>query len=293
VGTRPGGIAYHRCRKSKIKCINTGGDAPCETCIRNGKECTYPEATPAPPKRPDPPTGVKTDGVAERKKLRKIDDISKIDSSIPAAIFAEEVLSASYLSETIWSQVFESPATSLAYMTLKQMSNWLRMAETYVEYFRIMVKYYEHVKQDHERCTGKTLSSNPAEEGTLSVCIGGGGLEEWKKRLKVVKHGEILPVDDERSELGTARWRGSSVGDDDSYHAEQTKTPRSKLLAGEPDIPNIPTYGSWQEVGEFLMTAQSLPWNLVPGGIDQFAHGSQDLLPEDSGNGSWGSMSSV
>jgi len=30
-------------------------------------------------------------------------------------------------------------------------------------------------------------------------------------------------------------------------------------LAGEPDIPNIPTYGSWQEVGEFLMTAQSLP----------------------------------
>ncbi|KAK1754076.1 hypothetical protein QBC47DRAFT_34411 [Echria macrotheca] len=219
----------------------------------------------------------------------------------------------------------KSPATSLAYTTLKQMSTCLRMAETYVEYFRDMVKYYEYVKQDYERFTGKKSSSNPAEEGKLSVRMGGGGLEEWKKGFKVVKHGEILPVDDDRSSSRDSTMEpGSSVGPDNSYHAEQTKTPRSKFtlinnnhnqdymdakidspsgdqdpvwlqsscnmqrfssqssyavpspqvaqsvsaLAGEPDIPNIPTYGSWQEMGEYLMTAQSLPWNLVPGSID-------------------------
>jgi len=100
-------IACQRCRKSKIKCNNTGGDSPCETCIRNGKECTYPEATPLPVKRPEPPSSVKSDAAADRKRLRKIDDISKIDSAIPAAVFAEEVLSAPYLSEGIWSQIFE------------------------------------------------------------------------------------------------------------------------------------------------------------------------------------------
>ncbi|KAK3936274.1 fungal-specific transcription factor domain-containing protein [Diplogelasinospora grovesii] len=98
-------IACYRCRKSKIKCNNTGGDAPCETCIRNGKECTYPEAVPVPPKRPDPPA--RTDNSADRKRLRRIDDIGKLDGAIPAAVFAEEVLTAPYLSETIWSQVFD------------------------------------------------------------------------------------------------------------------------------------------------------------------------------------------
>jgi len=123
-------IACQRCRKSKIKCNNTGGDAPCETCIRNGKECTYPEVTPAPPKRPEPPTGIKTEQGSERKRLRKLDDIAKMDSAVPAAIFAEEVLSAPYLSETIWSQIFDIYrvhfATELPFLhlaTLKEKMN--------------------------------------------------------------------------------------------------------------------------------------------------------------------------
>ncbi|KAK3319371.1 fungal-specific transcription factor domain-containing protein [Apodospora peruviana] len=100
-------IACQRCRKSKIKCNNTGGDAPCETCIRNGKECTYPEVTPVPPKRPDPPTGIKHEQGSDRKRVRRIDDISKLEGAMPPAVLAEEVLSAPYLSETIWSQVFD------------------------------------------------------------------------------------------------------------------------------------------------------------------------------------------
>lgn len=100
-------IACIRCRKSKIKCNNTGSDAPCETCIRNGKECTYPEPATITPKRPEPPAGIKTEPGSERKRLRRIDDITKLDGAVPAAVFAEEVLSAPYLSETLWSQIFD------------------------------------------------------------------------------------------------------------------------------------------------------------------------------------------
>ncbi|KAK4155415.1 hypothetical protein C8A00DRAFT_41966 [Chaetomidium leptoderma] len=100
-------IACQRCRKSKIKCNNTGGDQPCETCIRNGKECTYPEVTAAPPKRAEPPTGVKMEQGSERKRLRRIEDIVKMEGTLPAAVVAEDVLSAPYLTETVWSQLFD------------------------------------------------------------------------------------------------------------------------------------------------------------------------------------------
>ncbi|KAJ4294880.1 hypothetical protein N0V88_005119 [Collariella sp. IMI 366227] len=100
-------IACQRCRKSKIKCNNTGGDAPCEGCIRGGKECSYPEVTAAPPKRTEPPTGAKMEQGSERKRLRRIEDIVKMENSVPAAVVAEDVLSAPYLTETVWSQLFD------------------------------------------------------------------------------------------------------------------------------------------------------------------------------------------
>ncbi|KAK3906322.1 hypothetical protein C8A05DRAFT_40870 [Staphylotrichum tortipilum] len=101
-------IACQRCRKSKIKCNNTGGDSPCETCLRNGKECSYPEATPAPAKRAEPPTaGAKVEQGSERKRLRRIEDIVKMEGAVPAAVVAEDVLSAPYLTEAVWSQLFD------------------------------------------------------------------------------------------------------------------------------------------------------------------------------------------
>ena len=100
-------IACQRCRKSKIKCNNNGADAPCDTCIKNGKECTYPEVAPAPPKRSEPPAGVKMEQGSERKRLRRIEDMVKMEGAHPAASVAEDVLSASYLTETIWSQLFD------------------------------------------------------------------------------------------------------------------------------------------------------------------------------------------
>ncbi|KAL3299258.1 fungal specific transcription factor [Colletotrichum asianum] len=50
-------IACARCRRSKIKCENTGRlDAPCENCIKGRKECVWPMPAPSPLKRPDPPS---------------------------------------------------------------------------------------------------------------------------------------------------------------------------------------------------------------------------------------------
>lgn len=100
-------IACQRCRKSKIKCNNTGGDSPCDTCIRNGKECIYPDVAPAPPKRTEPPAGVKSEQGSERKRPRRIDDIAKLESAVPPAAFAEEVLTAPYLTESVWSEIFD------------------------------------------------------------------------------------------------------------------------------------------------------------------------------------------
>lgn len=102
-------IACLRCRKSKIKCDNDGGSSPCETCIKQGKDCKYPEATPIPPKRSDPPAGIKTerDAGSDRKRLKKIEDVSRAEGQHSAAAHADEVLSAHYLTPKLWSEVFD------------------------------------------------------------------------------------------------------------------------------------------------------------------------------------------
>jgi hypothetical protein len=100
-------IACLRCRKSKIKCDNHGPSGPCDTCLKAGKKCEYPDVAPLPAKRPDPPTAGRSEhGGSERKRVKKIEDGSRPDGN-DADAFAEEVLSANFLSPTVWSQVFD------------------------------------------------------------------------------------------------------------------------------------------------------------------------------------------
>lgn len=103
-------IACLRCRKSKIKCENNGGTSPCDSCLKTGKDCVFklPEPNPAPPKRNDPPSAIKQerDGGSDRKKLKKIDELSKLDNE-KGTLFADEVLSAPFLTEDIWDQVLD------------------------------------------------------------------------------------------------------------------------------------------------------------------------------------------
>ncbi|KAI1123764.1 fungal-specific transcription factor domain-containing protein [Nemania abortiva] len=101
-------IACTRCRKSKIKCENTNGTSPCDSCIKTGNECIFKLPDPVPPKRSDPPVAVKQerDGGPDRKRLKRIDDISKGDSQKVTAL-VEDVLSASFLTEDLWEQVLD------------------------------------------------------------------------------------------------------------------------------------------------------------------------------------------
>ncbi|KUI68111.1 putative transcriptional regulatory protein PB1A11.04c [Cytospora mali] len=101
-------IACLRCRKSKIKCDNDGGSSPCETCIKQGKDCKYPEATPMPPKRSEPPTGMKVerDNGVDRKRIKK-EDMSRAGGQSSAIAHADEILSAHYLTPKLWSEVFD------------------------------------------------------------------------------------------------------------------------------------------------------------------------------------------
>jgi hypothetical protein len=99
-------IACLRCRKSKIKCDNQGAAGPCDTCIKTGKDCRYPDHPPLPTKRIDPPAAAKVDAPSapEKKRLKKNDD-ARGDPGLPAAV-AEEVLSVHYLTPALWKKLF-------------------------------------------------------------------------------------------------------------------------------------------------------------------------------------------
>lgn len=106
-------IACLRCRRSKIKCDNDGGNSPCDTCIKAGHQCQYPEATFIPPKRSesskrgDASGNVKQERETahDRKRTKKSDDLAGLDTNRSAA-HAAEVLSYPFLTEELWDQVF-------------------------------------------------------------------------------------------------------------------------------------------------------------------------------------------
>ncbi|KAJ1333336.1 DNA binding [Microdochium nivale] len=103
-------IACLRCRKSKIKCENDGGSSPCDGCVKTQKQCIFqpPEGNPPPPKRVEPPAAAKQDrdGGSDRKRLKRIDEIAKSDGQ-KGITYAEEVLSAPFLTEDVWDQVLD------------------------------------------------------------------------------------------------------------------------------------------------------------------------------------------
>ncbi|KAM0562410.1 hypothetical protein ACHAPJ_002100 [Fusarium lateritium] len=101
-------IACLRCRRSKIKCDNDGGNRPCDTCVKGGHQCQYPDAVPLPPKRSDPPTTGKPEKEChqEKKRTRKLDDVPGLNSQRSTA-YAEEILSYPFLTIELWGQLLD------------------------------------------------------------------------------------------------------------------------------------------------------------------------------------------
>ncbi|KAF5574676.1 transcriptional regulatory [Fusarium pseudoanthophilum] len=99
-------IACLGCRRSKIKCDNDGGNSPCDTCVKGGHQCQYPEAVPLPPKRNDSPTTGKPEKEPqqEKKRTRKGDSISNWGSE-RSAVYAAEVLAYPFLTTELWDQL--------------------------------------------------------------------------------------------------------------------------------------------------------------------------------------------
>ncbi|KAF3767352.1 hypothetical protein M406DRAFT_254425, partial [Cryphonectria parasitica EP155] len=132
-------IACLRCRKSKIKCENDGGTSPCETCIKQGKDCKYPEATPVLPKRAETSTTNKPEreSGSDRKRLKKIEDVSRAEDQYAPHAYAEDVLSAHYLTSRLWAEAFDLYrlhfSTELPFLhipTLKEVMNPKFMMKT-------------------------------------------------------------------------------------------------------------------------------------------------------------------
>ncbi|KAI9152079.1 transcriptional regulatory protein [Paramyrothecium foliicola] len=100
-------IACLRCRRSKIKCDNDGGNSPCETCIKAGQDCQYPDGAPARARRSEilPSNQTEREEAQERKRIRRLDNVPGADPE-RAKAYAAEVLSYPFLTSQVWDKVF-------------------------------------------------------------------------------------------------------------------------------------------------------------------------------------------
>ncbi|KAI0550751.1 fungal-specific transcription factor domain-containing protein [Xylaria curta] len=103
-------IACTRCRRSKLKCEkNDNGASPCENCVKAGIECIYktPDPRLVPLKRREPPAPVEQENRGTvRKRLRYFDNIPRV-IELQSCGVAKGVLSAPFLTDDVWEQVFD------------------------------------------------------------------------------------------------------------------------------------------------------------------------------------------
>ena len=107
-------IACARCRRSKIKCVNTGANTTCKACETSGRECIYP----APAVGGSAGTKREGDTVekseVKRPRVRKSEghSIDRIVSNVTSTQKEstrplEEALDASVLTPKVWQEVFD------------------------------------------------------------------------------------------------------------------------------------------------------------------------------------------
>ncbi|TAQ85711.1 hypothetical protein B7494_g5982 [Chlorociboria aeruginascens] len=97
-------IACARCRRSKVKCVNTGVNSVCKACHLSNRECTYPSAPIPAPKRSEAFGGVKVEGERgeSKKRVRKIEDYGRRNSLKP-----EDPLDSPVLTKKVWADAYE------------------------------------------------------------------------------------------------------------------------------------------------------------------------------------------
>lgn len=110
-------IACARCRRSKVKCINSGVNTPCRACETTGRECTYPP--PAVPgggglKREGSVSGYAGADAAAFGETPKRHRAKKSTTSIPTATAIKnsprvetDALDTAILTPKVWAELFE------------------------------------------------------------------------------------------------------------------------------------------------------------------------------------------
>jgi len=97
-------IACSRCRRSKVKCVNTGVNSTCKACASSNRECTYPSAGQmTTPKRTDASVTIKQEDGESKKRIRKIEDSGRRNSQRTG----EDVLDSDVLTKKVWDEVYD------------------------------------------------------------------------------------------------------------------------------------------------------------------------------------------
>ncbi|KAH8596012.1 fungal-specific transcription factor domain-containing protein [Bisporella sp. PMI_857] len=96
-------IACARCRRSKIRCVNSGTNSTCKSCQQSNRECTYPSpgTTATPKQRPEVATIKQEDG-EPKKRARKAEDTGRRNSARN-----EDPLESQILTRKVWEEVYE------------------------------------------------------------------------------------------------------------------------------------------------------------------------------------------
>ena len=107
-------IACARCRRSKIKCVNTGIQSTCKACDASGRECIYPTpvAGMGGVMKREGETSEKVEAKKQRMRKSKT-NVGDKGSSVGSLVSRKDELSAAdaldptVLTQTVWHEVFE------------------------------------------------------------------------------------------------------------------------------------------------------------------------------------------
>jgi len=99
-------VACGRCRRSKIRCINTGINTLCVACRENSRVCTYPPpsvVSSSSTKRSEHPSGTGADGEGETKRPRRREADSGGRQSHRAS---EDPLETPPITSKLWREIY-------------------------------------------------------------------------------------------------------------------------------------------------------------------------------------------
>lgn len=100
-------IACSRCRRSKIKCLNSGTNTTCRACATGGRDCTYPPPAQGQTtaKRAEASGASRNDGESEVKRQRKRDTESGRKNSLK---HGDDPFESPQITARLWKEVYST-----------------------------------------------------------------------------------------------------------------------------------------------------------------------------------------